>query len=257
MGRKDKERVGMKYVAIILAGQLRQWNLCSSIFKSFNNLDSNLEYHFFLSSWYDKNINDNIDFSFLKSYQIFSPNSIKHKHEDYRNYPFLLKQVNRLKNLYEREYSIDYNYVISTRPDIFLSSELLKNINSEQAFLNDEILLGQDTINIKKNKANDPDLPDEFFTMHDWFIVGTKKPVDIHANIYDDMYKYYSQPNYGVHITPAMHLIKNNIRVKPVDGFSGIIREDHKDLLTGKLDNICSNEFIKEFKLIGKEYVKK
>tara|TARA_R110001592_G_scaffold10354_5_gene53881 strand:- start:6775 stop:7575 length:801 start_codon:yes stop_codon:yes gene_type:complete len=244
-------------IAIILAGQLRNWDLCRSIFNLYNEIDKNIQYDFFLATWHDNNFNDSLDLSIFNSYEIISEQAIKNLRQDYRKYPFLLKRVNEIKNLYQIERDIKYDCVVSTRPDIFLGLDLLLNIN--KLILNtysDQItpntLYSFDGISEKINKQKDPDIPEYFFTMQDFFILGHQNAIDIHAGLYDDMYKNYSQKNYGVHITPAMHLINKKINVKKLEGFVKIIRSSHKNFF---IDLLKTNElkklytYSKNFKL--------
>ena len=108
-------------IAVLLAGQLRNWDLISKIFKLYNKINPNIQYDFFLSTWDDsyngkKSIES--DFSFVNAHEIISTsvlntNQGNYKVGDnskvYKVYPYLFKRVNQLKNDYQNEYGINYD----------------------------------------------------------------------------------------------------------------------------------------------------
>jgi len=52
-------------IAILLAGQVRDWNVCSKVFELYNSIYSDVEFDFFLATWDDKY--DNVEYD-MNSY---------------------------------------------------------------------------------------------------------------------------------------------------------------------------------------------
>jgi hypothetical protein len=238
-------------IAIILAGQLRHWDITSKIFQMYNDIHPDVQYDFFLSTWDDSYANTKViesNFSFLNAYEVIGTSIIGNHDEDYVKYPYLLKKVNQLKNDYQNEYDIKYDCVISTRPDIFLSLEMLHRVNiiinnttSDQITPN--TIYSQNGITEKLTTKPKSYINEPHFYMNDWCVFGHENAINIHANIYDDMYVKKIQPNVGVHITPAEHIINNKLNCRPVTYFISIIRYSHVDYFinlhkTGKLKNM-------------------
>lgn len=247
-------------IAIILAGQLRHWDITSKVFQMYNDIHPDVQYDFFLSTWDDSYANTKAiesNFSFLNAYEVVDTSIIGKYDEDYVRYPYLLKKVNQLKNDYQNEYDIKYDCVISTRPDIFLSlqmlhrvNQLINNTNSDQITPN--TIYALDGITEKMTLAAGSRIKEHHFVMQDMYVFGHESAINIHANIYDDMYVKKIQPNLGVHITPAEHIINNKLNCRPIGNlFVGIIRYTHVDyfnnlLQNGKLKNMYNLMLIRK-----------
>ena len=251
-------------IAVILAGQLRHWDITSKMFQMYNDIHPDVQYDFFLSTWDDSYANTKAiesNFLFLNAYEVISTSIIGNSDDDYVRYPYLLKKVNQLKNDYQNEYNIKYDCVISTRPDIFLSLEtlhrvniIINNTNSDQITPNTiyaENGISEKLTNIPNSYINEP-----HFTMNDFYVFGHENAINIHANIYDDMYVKKIQPNVGVHLTPAEHIINNKLSCRSVTNFVSIIRYSHVDYFlslykTGKLKNMYN---LKEGTLLTQKF---
>ena len=117
-------------IAILLAGQVRDWNACSKIFELYNSIYSDVEFNFFLATWDDKYDNVEYDmnsYSFITEYKFHDQKESLYT-EQLECYAYLCKSANILKNKYAKKHSIKYDCVIATRPDIFLGLDLLSNI---------------------------------------------------------------------------------------------------------------------------------
>jgi hypothetical protein len=251
-------------IAVILAGQLRYWDITSKIFEMYNQIDSNIQYDFFLSTWDDAYFDVKYEItnkSFLKAYELINPTIINPTHdplEDYRRYPYLLKRVNQLKNDYQREYDIKYDCVISTRPDVFFSlhtlfeiTQLINNSSGDKITPN-TIYADNAGISEKMTIPNLKYTGVYHFTMADFFVIGHENAINIHANIFDDMYVNSIQPNLGVHITPAEHIINNKLNCKGMSAWVQLVRHTHVDMLTkliesGEMLNLYLNFDVNKF----------
>jgi len=255
-------------IAIILAGQLRHWDITSKVFQMYNDIHPDVQYDFFLSTWDDSYLSKDSkfkantkaiesNFSFLNAYEVVDTSIIGKYDEDYVRYPYLLKKVNQLKNDYQNEYDIKYDCVISTRPDIFLSlqmlhrvNELINNTNSDQITPN--TIYAENGITEKLTNIPNSYIKEPHFLMLDLYVFGHENAINIHANVYDDMYVKKIQPNQGVHITPAEHIINNKLNCRPIGNLSvGIIRYTHVDyfnnlLQNGKLKNMYNLMLIRK-----------
>ena len=235
-------------IAVLLAGQLRNWEISSKIFKLYNKINPNIQYDFFLSTWDDsyngkKSIES--DFSFVNAHEIISTsvlntNQGNYKVGDnskvYKVYPYLFKRVNQLKNDYQNEYGINYDCVISTRPDIYLNLEMLKegyNIIKNTLYIPHGIIKKISSITNK-----------EIIRMDDLVLIGDDSVINIHANLYDDMYVKKIQPNLGPHLTNANHIINNDISYRKIHkpAFAIPVRDN----MVNYLENMYKSENLKE-----------
>jgi len=247
-------------LAILLSGQLRHWDITSKIFAMYNDIHPDVQYDFFLSTWDDDYMGTKAitaDFSFLNAHEVISPSVLKKHEEDYVKYPYLLKRVNQLKNDYQHEHDIKYDCVISTRPDIFLSLDMLHGINviinnthSDQITPN--TIYSHNAIGEKMTSTEGSNILIYHFTMADYFVFGHENVINIHANLYDDMYVKKIQPNLGVHITPATHIINNKLNCKSSPGWHDLVRYTHIDYLTnldktGELKNMFDIKHITKY----------
>ena len=226
-------------IAIILAGQLRHWDITSKIFQMYNDIHPDVQYDFFLSTWDDSYANTKAiesNFSFLNAYEVVDTSIIEINGDDYVRYPYLLKKVNQLKNDYQSEYDIKYDCVISTRPDVFLSYQLLHRVNQLINNTNSDQIT-PNTIYAHDGISEKMKLKEHHFVMQDFYVFGHESAINIHANIYDDMYVKKIQPNLGVHITPAEHIINNKLSCRPVGIWVSIIRYTHVDYFNNLLQN--------------------
>jgi hypothetical protein len=273
-------------IAIILAGQLRQWDIASKIFAMYNDIHPDVQYDFFLSTWDDTYMEQKAietNFLFLNEYEVISPSVIKKRNEDYVKYPYLLKRVNQLKNDYQSKNDIKYDCVISTRPDILLSLKLLHSVNIiinntkyKQVTPNTIYTCGfmYEVANSAKENASNVYIEASTdrrnmgqFAMNDLYVIGHENAINIHANLYDDMYVKKIQPNLGPHQTSATHIINNKLNSHNITGTARIIRYTHLEYLndvykTGKLKNLynlkndedINDEFDCNFKELAAKY---
>ena len=235
-------------IAVLLAGQLRNWDLISKIFKLYNKINPNIQYDFFLSTWDDsyngkKSIES--DFSFVNAHEIISTsvlntNQGNYKGEDnskeYKVYPYLFKRVNQLKNDYQNEYGITYDCVMSTRPDIYLNLEMLKegyNIIKNTLYI---------PLGIRKNISSITNK--EIIKMDDLVLIGDDSVINIHANLYDDMHVKRIQPNLGSHLTNANHVVNNDISYRKTQEQAFAIPV--RDNMVNYLENLYKSENLKE-----------
>ena len=261
MKNKHKDNTTQTYIAVLLAGQLRHWETTSKIFKLYNEIYPDVQYDFFLSTWDDSYMGtDSIkaNFSFLNAYEVIGTSVLGHHEEDYVRYPYLLKRVNQLKNDYQNEHDIKYDCVISTRPDILLNLETLHAVNNiitsdgiseNMIYINDGMGFKVPNRPSKKYKLT----PRRFHTMLDCIVFGHENAINVHSNLYVDMYVKKLQINHGVHITPAEHIINNKLNTKPFNGFAKPVRYNMVDFIedlyeTGELKELFNNKGAPKFK---------
>ena len=207
-------------IAVLLAGQLRNWETTSKIFKLYNQILPHTHYDFFLSTWddsYNGKKSIECDFSFINAYEIISTSVLNTKiagvpwkvgdnAEEYKVYPYLFKRVNQLKNDYQNEHDIKYDYIISTRPDIYLNLPMLEvgyNIIKNTIYIPNGIVKKISSITKK-----------EIVRMEDMVLFGDDSVINIHANLYDDIHVKNILSHEGIHLTQANHIVSNDISYK-------------------------------------------
>ena len=219
-------------IAIILAGQLRQWDITSKMFAMYNNIHPDVQYDFFLATWDDAYLGNKYDVTncdFLTDYElvdtdIIDVNVVNHAHS---RYPYLLKRVNQLKNDYQQKYGIKYDCVISTRPDIFLSLGTLYNINmlvcreshDKISYLSPISLYNNKGIEVIKDPVEKKGVL-YFPRMEDFFVVGSTESINTHADMYDDVFIHKTHSYLGYHGTPANHLVSKGLICNHIDNFA-------------------------------------
>jgi len=228
-------------IAITLAGQLRSWMVTSKIFEYYNKIDENVQYDFFLTTWDDKY--DGIDYdmdsyTFLNDYELFDMGAIEII-DHLTKYSYLLKQVNNLKNEYALKNHIEYDFVITTRPDAFIHLETFLKLNIDA--------LGSDFYNpspkrvysetgtmIKKNESKN----DDYYT-HDIYIAGHSDAIDVYSNMYDDLFIDKIRKSRQGHIANAEQLVYNHIINERLDviPFTSVIRSTQIDFFKKLLND--------------------
>jgi hypothetical protein len=238
-------------IAVLLSGQLRDWKTASKIFKLWNEVDREVRYDFFLSTWDDsyRGIDSkDADLSMCTASEvIFYDDSI---HKEIIRYTYLLKRTNIIKNRYEKEQGIKYNAVIATRPDVMIGPRVLQGLasNIKNKYLGHRTLFIQNGITEKLVEENK-----HSFFMNDFYVYGHSKVVNAFAEMYDDIMDGRLE-NRG-HVTPATHIVNNRINNRSVTGFANPIRFTNVQLLedtynSGALKNMYTTSTqIEEFKI--------
>ena len=98
-------------IAILLAGQVRSWNVCSKVFELYNNIFPDIEFDFFLSTWddnYDEVKYDMDSYSFITKYEFHDQKEVSYT-EQLLCHAYLCQHANNLKNKYAKEHNIEYD----------------------------------------------------------------------------------------------------------------------------------------------------
>ena len=188
---------GMKKIAVCLSGQIRHWEETYPIFEHWNNLFDDVEFTFFVSTWDSESWVDSkfggcieyedIDFTkydFIKAHSKHDSNNAKlaniHKKPCTPYLSFLLNKVQTLRKNYEIENNFEFDGVIQTRNDIFVSIQQLNNIRKETITKND---IFKDKVIFTTTSLADSD--DKLILPNDNFYYGTSKVMDVFAGMYD------------------------------------------------------------------------
>ena len=243
-------------IAVLLSGQIRHWQTASKLFKLWNDIDSEISYDFFISTWDDSYREENAkdaDLSMCVASEVLPPSIIDPKGKDFVRYPYLLKRANLLKNAYEIEQGFKYNAVLATRPDIMLGPNIFNGLvdNIKNEYLGNRTLFISNGISEKKwntRKENHPGPPEltMSFIMSDFFVYGHSIAVDTFAEMYDDMIVRKRLVNNGVHTTPAQHVIRRRLNNRDANGFANPIRYTNLQLIedmyeSGKIAKLYKN----------------
>lgn len=253
-------------IAVLLSGQIRHWQTASKLFKLWNDMDSEVSYDFFMSTWDDSYRGENAkdaDLSMCVASEILSPSIIDIQSVDFVKYPYLLKRTNLLKNVYEEEQDFKYNAVLATRPDIIIGPEILKDLvyNIKSDYIGNRTLFICNGIQEKKCVVQGTPILKGTqkkimsFVMNDFFVYGHSIAVNTFAEMYDDLYIKKKLQNTGVHTTPAQHVVSRRLNNRGVQGFTNPIRYTSTELLedmyeSGQISNfyLNTNKGFSEFK---------
>ena len=213
-------------IAVLLSGQLRDWKISSKIFKLWNEVNREISYDFFLSTWDDsyRGVDSkDADLSMCTASQVIL-------YEDFIQrevlmYTYLLKRNNILKNRYEKEQGIKYNAVIATRPDIMIAPRILQGL--ERNIKNKR--LGQRTLFISNGIIEQEEENKHKFFMDDFYVYGHSIAVNAFAKMYDDIID--GRLENRIHVTPATHIVNNRINNRSTNGFVNPIRYTNVQLL--------------------------
>lgn len=253
-------------IAILLAGQVRSWNVCSKVFELYNNIFPDIEFDFFLSTWddnYDEVKYDMDSYSFITKYEFHDQKEVSYT-EQLLCHAYLCQHANNLKNKYAKEHNIEYDCVIATRPDIFFSLDILSNardliLRSKNYKKADTFILNKNVVytgtGVSPYRKIDPDGNEvEFAYMSDLFVLGTNYSVDKFSNFYDNISKYKFNNRVIGHVSGATYLVDQKIMNCRIEGFNQIIRPVHNELIlnlykNNKLQNIydSSKDFRYDF----------
>ena len=268
-------------IAILLGGQLRHWDIVSKMFKLYNNIYTDVQYDFFLSTWddgFDEIDYDMNSYTFLTKYEFVQPNP-KLNDCSVSSYYYLLKQVNKLKNDYVTETNVKYDCIVATRPDIYFDLGLLDSIN--------ELIIGKKQHNfipsmgVYTQTGTKPYVkiingePEECYYSDDKFIIGSSNSINIYCNLHDTIIDYTLSDNRILgHITHATYLVKQMIinlcistDIKGGVNTGTITRATHVDWIgdlsiSGELDNIYNRLtnfpkiFTNEFFKLSSSFIK-
>jgi hypothetical protein len=208
-------------IAICISGQLRNWDIMSLIYTSLSNIKSSVQYDFFLSTW-NTHSYDLSKTSFDIIYNEFD----ELEWDFYAEQPFfLLQEVHKLRNKFEIENSIEYDCVISTRPDMFFNNSTLTTITNLCNSDNHDVITPKviytntGTIIHRNHKTS----VDRYFT-DDNIYVGHPDGLDVLSNMCNDLRNkrrgvYLDKNNElteqllptGLHEAPAVYLLCNGI----------------------------------------------
>ncbi len=245
-------------IAILLAGQVRDWNVCSKVFELYNSIYSDVEFDFFLATWDDKYDNVEYDmnsYSFITKYKLHDQKESLYT-EQLLCHAYLCKSANILKNEYAKKHNIKYDCVIATRPDIYLGLDLLNNIrdlllrsnnykNGDKFILNKNMVYtGTGTLPYRKLDINGKEV--ECFYMDDLFVVGGNFSIDKFSSLYDNISEYKINDRVIGHATSATYIVDQKLANCRIEGYTQIIRSVHVDYILdlykhNKLQNIYDN----------------
>lgn len=260
-------------VAILLAGQVRNWNVCSKIFELYNNIYPDVEFDFFLSTWddnYDGVRYDMDSYSFITKYEFHDQKEVSYT-EQLLCHAYLCQHANNLKNKYAKEHNINYDCVIATRPDIFLSLDILNNTRDlilrsknykpgDKFILNKNVVYtGTGVLPYRKIDKNGKEVQCSY--MSDLFVLGTNYSVDKFSNFYDNISSYKFDNRIIGHVSGATYITDLKIINRPIEGFNQIIRPVYGEYIldlfkNNKLQNIYNNssdfriDFEKELRIL-------
>lgn len=267
-------------IAILLAGQVRDWNICSKVFELYNSIYSDVEFDFFLATWNDKYDNIEYDmnsYSFITKYKLHDQKESLYT-EQLLCHAYLCKSANILKNEYAKKHNIKYDCVIATRPDIYLGLDLLNNIRdlllrskkyetSDKFILNKNMVYtGTGTLPYRKLDPNGKEI--ECFYMSDLFVVGSNFSIDKFSSLYDNISEYKINDRVIGHVTGATYIVDQKLANCLIKGSSQIIRSVHVDYILdlykhNKLQNIYDNstdfqyEFYEKFQKLKQTFDKR
>ena len=266
-------------IARLLAGQVRDWNICSKVFELYNSIYSDVEFDFFLATWddnYDEVKYDMNSYSFITKYKLHDQKESLYT-EQLLCHAYLCKSANIIKKEYAKKHNIKYDCVIATRPDIFLGLDLLNNIRdlllrssnynkSDKFILNKNMVYtGTGTLPYRKLDENGKEI--ECFYMSDLFVVGSNFSIDKFSNLYDNISEYKINDRAIGHVTGATYIVDQKLANCRIKGYSQIIRNVHVDYILdlykhNKLQNIYDNstdfqyEFHEKFQKIQQTFDK-
>ena len=218
-------------IAVCLSGQIRYWDSTYPFFEYWNNLFKDVEYTFFVStwqnndSWYEQpkfgDIQiDDVDFSkyeFITRYSKHNPDDVNINHSKNAaklpNTPYmtyLYNKVHGLRNSYEKENNMEFDFVIQTRNDIVFGHQLLSKMiflwNTNSYILNNSIFSPSGSkLKIGGNKK------DEFLLVvnNDNLFFGNPKVMNHFKNMYD--FLIYDSFNKHTHYLQAEYFHRNKI----------------------------------------------
>lgn len=209
-------------VAFCFYGQLRLLETVRDYYHKLNQIDENIKFDFFISTWNDYNHDD--EFNKFTKYELVPQNSIYNsKDGNTQKFTYLLYRVNLLKQLYELENNFKYDLVIILRPDILVNlidlvEEIKKTYNSE---FKSNFLLTVDDIK----------LVDDVYTLaRDFLFIGDSTSVDIHSTMYNFFFleekHLTNNMNYkiGGHWVHPYYIYYNNFNTYMTDLESIILR---------------------------------
>jgi len=256
-------------IAILLAGQVRDWNICSKVFELYNSIYSDVEFDFFLATWddnYDEVKYDMNSYSFITKYKLHDQKESLYT-EQLLCHAYLCKSANIIKKEYAKKHNIKYDCVIATRPDIFLGLDLLSNIRdllvrSNNYKKGDKFILNKNmvytptgTLPYRKSDKNGKEV--ECFYMNDLFVVGSNFSIDKFSNLYDNISEYKINDRVIGHATGATYIVDQKLANCCIEGYSQIIRNVHVDYILdlykhNKLQNIYDNSTDFQYEFHGK-----
>lgn len=176
----------MNKVAVCITGEMRYWEITKHIFKDWN-------VDFFLTTWDTTNrkednypykfhgntdINDDILKTLSPKGYEFLSKEVENKFEfNMPKYYYLVYRSNLLKTQYELDNNFKYDCVLMTRPDVYYSKNLIRQLQSKKL---DELVLYSGPVNYQE----------EFFGigMNDLAAYGTSATMDIFSSLYKHQY---------------------------------------------------------------------
>jgi len=222
-------------IAVCISGQLRNWNVLSKMFELYNSIHKDVQYDFFLTSWIDED-EDIANSTFITSSRLFdmditTSQSIitESPKSNYVYFTYLLKQVHVLRNEYEHINGIVYDCVISIRPDLFISLEVLRTINiitnsNNHRMISPKLIYTKTGTVVHHDDVQREEVSgdlldnytlDDLFT-DDAFFVGHPKTFDVFSNLYNDVFINKTEPNNGYHMGVAHYLMTKRISNQPL-----------------------------------------
>ena len=224
-------------IAVMLNGHPKHLNITSKFYSIYNDLYENVTFDFYVSIW-DTIDNDYesfepiIDLSkekWITKYELLKEEDCPF---DLKNYPpgqhqphycWTFKKVNELRNTSNKK----YDAVIQTRCDYILSKlflDMTVNTVVKKRF-NDVILYAKDSVKALNEDA----------WVQDYFFVGKPSPMNILAEMFDDIFGKnvnYDMKNYEgpvlMHCLQPYHLIKRGIHISTFKEGGVLIRDSYR-----------------------------
>ena len=233
----------MKKVAVQLSGLSRGFEITSKIFEYWNNIFDDIEFTFFLTTWNNQDVWEdkvknkggqdklNLDnYKFLHSYELLDPDDIDWN--DFTSmgkgnapyYTYALYKCNELRKKSE----IEFDACITTRIDIFLDINLLKNIknhlysgsNSMISPISFATTTGTGVLKDVQGKYR-------FLIPNDNFGIGHPKSMDKFCKMHEDCFVTNKNIRKSLHFIQAQQLMNYDIYNISIGGSALLIRNGH------------------------------
>jgi hypothetical protein len=174
-----EEKMNKKRIAICFHGQTRLFELIDHIYSKWNDKSEEYIFDFYASTWDEFDNKSSFDYFTECEFLNLEKIGISISEGSTKLMAYLFQRVNFLKLNYELKNNFVYDYVISTRSDVFLDFDNTIHILNKYVPQNKElkILLCGEII------LQDGD----WFLGNDYIFFGTSMALDIHSS----MYKYY------------------------------------------------------------------
>jgi hypothetical protein len=201
-------------IAVCLSGEVRYWDVANQFFEYWNELHrldrfnafGELSFDFFISTW-NRNIENVVELNSLKSYEFLDEDIEFDFIDANQKYWYLTYRSNLLKTEYELKNNLNYDLVISTRPDILIYSDTIHKLYTLCSHPNGIENRGFELFVL--NGGCDPGINNKYygFSMNDTFAAGTSATMDIYTSLYKYIYMTddYVLPKKPKQVKPNAH----------------------------------------------------